>query len=179
MQINLKISGEILAAVRSHLLPQRTRNEQAGFMFAHWRFGANSSAELDFAEWSPLSPKDFAYQSPLHLELRDETRMRVIKRGHDLKCALIEFHSHPGPYPAQFSGSDFIGFREFVPHVLWRLKGRPYVAVVVAPSGFDALAWMTSVDEIIGVPVIDTGVGKHTPTGLSMAAVKEGRAWID
>lgn len=177
MQVDLRIPKEIFTAMRSHLLPRTTRNEQAGFMFAHFRPATEETLRLDFEEWCPLSPADFAYQSPLHLELRDETRARVIKRSHDLNCSLVEFHSHPSPYPAKFSGSDFMGFREFVPHVLWRLKNRPYAAVVVAPSGFDALAWMRSVDEILGTPVIDTGVAKFAPTGLSAAAVNEGHAW--
>jgi len=40
-----------------------------------------------------------------------------------------------------FSPSDIAGFREFVPHIHWRLKGKPYGAVVVAPASIDAALW--------------------------------------
>ena len=33
------------------------------------------------------------------------------------------------------------GLEEFVPHVRWRLGGRPYAALVFAPDGFDAMVW--------------------------------------
>jgi hypothetical protein len=41
---------------------------------------------------------------------------------------------------------DFEGFTEFVPHVRWRLRGRPYAAIVVADTTFDALAWIEPED---------------------------------
>ena len=34
-----------------------------------------------------------------------------------------------------------MGLLETVPHMFWRLDNRPYVAIVVARSGFDALVW--------------------------------------
>jgi hypothetical protein len=163
------------SSMRRHLLPRGTRNEQAGFVFAH-ATRETLSISFDFIEWLPLGARHFNHQSPNHLELRDETRAEVIKRAHDVGCSLIEFHSHPGHWPAQFSGSDFAGFREFVPHVLWRLKGKPYGAVVVAPSGVDALAW-TSPSEILRVQSIMLGFDRLTPTGLSMNAVEKGIAW--
>jgi hypothetical protein len=96
-----------------------------------------------------------------------------------MRCSLIEFHSHPAPWPAQFSGSDFHGFDEFVPHVLWRLKGRPYAAVVVAPRGFDALAWVTSPRQLLGVNAVVLGNEKIFPTGLSLNAALQGLVWND
>lgn len=166
--------------IRGHLLPKKARNEQAGFLFARPNVERGVSIALTYVDWVALSRNDFAHQSPYHLELRDETRARVIKRAHDLQCSLVEFHSHPGLWPAQFSVSDFHGFDEFVPHVLWRLKGRPYAAVVVAPSGLDALAWITSSREILGVSaVVLDNHEKVVPTGLSLKAAEEGVAWTD
>jgi len=54
----------------------------------------------------------------------------------------FECHAHPGWRPAVFSIYDFEGFSEFVPHVRWRLQDRPYAAIVVAGTTFDALAWI-------------------------------------
>ena len=78
-----------------------------------------------------------------HFALSDWVRADVIKRAHDLDASIAEFHSHLGPWPAEFSLTDQIGFQDFVPHVMWRLKGRPYLAVVVTPRDIDALVWMS------------------------------------
>ena len=179
MIVTLRIPKMTFDAMRGHLLPRGTRNEQAGFVFARAEVDPGAAITFDYVEWLPLHRKDFDHQSPLHLELRDETRARLIKHAHDLSCSLIEFHSHPGPWPAQFSGSDFHGFDEFVPHILWRLKGRPYAAVVVAPTGFDALAWITSPRLLFGVTAVDLGNEKIFPTGLSIKAAQQGLIWND
>src|SRR6266487_1407438 len=107
------------------------------------------------------------------MELADETRAQVIKRAHDLGASMVEFHSHPYPWPARFSESDRVGLEEFVPHVWWRLKGRPYAAVVVAPSGFDGLVWMTSPDRPEQLDGIACGDRLLRPTGLTL------RHWHD
>lgn len=128
------------ARLRAHLLPPGSENEEAAFAFADvhqtrcYRFVPR--------EWMLLAPGNFAYRSPYHLELADETRARIIKRAHDLRTSIVEFHSHPCNLVG-FSQSDLTGMAEFVPHVWWRLKGRPYAAVVIAPDGIDGLAWMT------------------------------------
>ena len=56
-----------------------------------------------------------------------------------MAASLIEIHSHPDPWAAAFSLADREGLRETVPHMWWRLNRRPYLALVVARSGFDAL----------------------------------------
>jgi hypothetical protein len=88
-------------------------------------------------------PTDFSFQSSYHIELAHETQARLIKRAWDVDCALIELHSHVGRFAsAAFSPSDLSGFEEFVPHVRWRLRGKPYLAIVVTAAEFDALAWL-------------------------------------
>ena len=139
-------SGAILVLPRTvhdelqrHLLRNPNANEEAAFVFAKHSTAGN---RFTFIEWFPVPPEGFVVQLPYHFELTDETRARVIKRAHDLGSSIIEFHSHTGPWPAQFSPSDWSGFEEVVPHMWWRLKGRPYAAVVVAKTGFDAFAWL-------------------------------------
>lgn len=63
----------------------------------------------------------------------------------------MEFHSHPIAEHAAFSPSDEAGFREFVPHVRWRLKKKPYFAAVFAPGDFDSLWWLSDSTEPEGV----------------------------
>jgi hypothetical protein len=85
---------------------------------------------------------DFEIHSDVHIELTDEARARIIKAAWDTGTSPVEFHSHPGDYwGAMFSPSDMYGFSDYVPHCRWRLRGRPYLAVVVSPAGMDALAW--------------------------------------
>ena len=53
-----------------------------------------------------------------------------------------------------FSPSDMYEFAEFVPHCRWRLRGRPYLAIVVSPAGADALAWIEASGEPVGLTAI-------------------------
>jgi hypothetical protein len=98
---------------------------------------------------------DFEIHSELHVELTDEARARIIKRAWDSRTSPVEFHSHPGDYRgAMFSPSDMYGFADYVPHCRWRLRGRPYLAVVVSPAGMDALAWTGAGAHAVGLIAI-------------------------
>jgi hypothetical protein len=46
------------------------------------------------------------------------------------------------------------GLAEFVPHCRWRLRGLPYLAVVVSPAGADALAWTDASGQPVGLTAI-------------------------
>ena len=76
-----------------------------------------------------------------HLALTDECRAMVIRWAHERSAALVEVHSHPSWWPASMSIIDIDGLAEWVPHVRWRLPGRPYAAIVVAGATLDALVW--------------------------------------
>ena len=55
----------------------------------------------------------------------------------------------------------------------WRLKRRPYIAIVVAPSGFDALVWYgddTEPKSLAGIEVDDTLL---TPTNITIGGWNE------
>src|SRR5262245_50164640 len=130
-------------ALWDHLLPIVDRREQGAFLFAA-AAAVDGRLEFSVIDHAFLGPQDFATQSEDHLELADTTRIRLIKQAHRLDATLIELHSHPGPSPGGFSPSDRFGLQETVPHMWWRLKGRPYLAIVVAPSGFDALVWLSN-----------------------------------
>ena len=119
-----------------HLVRVNPKSEEAAFVF--------TTAVGSILTWSEtyLVPKrQFAHRSLYHIELTDECRRETIKRAHDLGAGIVEFHSHPLSKTACFSPSDRSGFEEYVPHVMWRLKNRPYGAVVVGPSNFDSLYW--------------------------------------
>ncbi len=129
--------GDLIA----HLLPPGESPEQAAFLFARPSC-SDDQIVFEVFEAAPLGACDFAAQNDYHLELADATRARLIKRAHDLSASLVEMHSHLGSWPAAFSVSDRAGLRDTVQHMWWRLRKRPYIAVVVASSGFDALLWL-------------------------------------
>ena len=163
----LKLDKDLQGRLWSHLLPKDTVREQAVFLFCMTE-PADNGLTFVAVDQAFLGPDDFVAQHADYLELTDETRISLIKRAHVLGASLAELHSHPSPWPAAFSLSDRMGLKETVPHMRWRLQKRPYLAVVVAPSGFDALVW--SRDARIPEPLagIDIGGEFMTPTNFSL-----------
>jgi proteasome lid subunit RPN8/RPN11 len=166
-RVTIALDAGMHGRLLPHLLPVRGRYEEAAFVLARTERGGEG-ATFRAVELILLGPEWFEVRSPVYLELTDACRGMVIKRAHDLNASLIEFHSHPGSPRASFSWSDLSGFREFVPHVWWRLKGRPYAAVVVAPDSFDAVAWVDG--PAAHVPVTELHVGDRgmRPTGYTI-----------
>src|SRR5690606_25385659 len=133
-------------ALWRHLVPDDGNIEQAAFLYvAHSVVGDDLMFEVLTHEL--LARSDFAAQYSDYLELADDARVRIIKRAHALNASVVEIHSHPSSWPAEFSLSDRTGLRETVPHVRWRLQERPYLAVVVGQSSYDALVWAGQDDE--------------------------------
>jgi hypothetical protein len=141
-RVLLDVPQDVHAALWRHLLRKYSRVEEAAFVYAGQDI-IDGNSVFQYVSWLPVPARGFASRSRFHFELTDEMRGSVIKRAHDLGASLVEFHSHTRPWPASFSPSDLSGFHEFVPHVWWRLKGRPYMAIVVSRSGFDGFAWLT------------------------------------
>jgi len=165
-QILLKIPETTQTDIWAHLLPRLFAVEEAAFLFV-CRDPEEKAELFSYVDWIPVPPEGFLSRSAFHFELTDEIRAVVIKRAHDLGTSLVEFHSHRGRLPAKFSASDVLGFQEFVPHVWWRLKGRPYAAVVLSRSGFDGLVWSTGPNTPQRLNGIAVGKSVLTPTGLT------------
>jgi len=166
----LQIASSFKTAIWSHLLSGQDESEsieQAAFGFAKTTSEAETTA-FNMIEWLPIEKTGFAHQSGYHIELADNMRPFLIKRAHDLQTSLVEFHSHPFSARAEFSSSDLIGMDEFVPHVWWRLKGRPYLAIVVTPTQFDALAWITSPRSPIPLQELRTEDIVLRPSGFTL-----------
>ena len=161
-------------AIWDHLLSGPLEQESAGFLFVQRDPEPN---ELRFIpiDWYPVPSDGYSVRNDFHFELTDHTRRYVIKRAHDLGASVVEFHSHEGPWPACFSDSDLWGLREFVPHMWWRLRGRPYMAIVVTDRDFDGLAWIEAPDTpqpVSGIIVEGTTL---KPTNLS----HQGGRWYE
>ena len=167
MKTILKLPKGQYEAVIAHLLPPRSSLEEAAFLFATAvRSGDLVTFDVQAAEL--LSGDDYESHESDYLELLDETRARLIKRAHDLGSSLVEMHSHPGPSPAAFSFADRIGLDETVPHMWWRLSKRPYLAIVVARSGFDALVWLDGPKIPQALDALVAGDHLLKPTNLSL-----------
>ena len=158
----VSVPERIYRTVRRHLLPWCHRVEEAAFLYV-----VPTEDAFEYLESFPVPASGFASRSAYHLELNDETRAKVIKRAHDLGASIVEMHSHVGRGRARFSPSDLAGFRDFVPHVLWRLKYLSYLAVVMTRSGFDGLAWKRDPDVPERLHGIQVGSCLLTPTKLS------------
>jgi hypothetical protein len=156
------------AALRKHLLPGGSViGEEAAFGFVR-PVSRPRVPTFEFVEWLLVPRSGHAQSSDIYLELSDEIRSGVIKRAHDLEASLVEFHSHPFPGRAAFSGFDLEGLADFVPHVRWRLRGRPYFALVVSPTGFDGLAWLGEAKAALTLGGIAVGGQLFRPTGESL-----------
>jgi hypothetical protein len=133
--MDVAMTGADFDDLISHL--GSSEDEQVAFLFA----ARTSPDRLDVGEVYSVPPEGFLRQSPFHLALTDEVRAYVLGRATELDCCLIEVHSHEDTGPVWFSPTDLEGFEEWVPHVRWRLGGRPYVALVFGGEEFDALVW--------------------------------------
>lgn len=120
----------------SHLA---SRPEQVGFFLAD--FDAETQT-FQLTAWRPVHADGYEYQGDYHVRLSDETQTEMIQWATRENGCLVEAHSHGDLVPAAFSPSDLAGFVEWVPHCSWRLRRRPYAAIVTAADEFDALAWI-------------------------------------
>jgi hypothetical protein len=166
-RVMLNLPEEMHRALLEHLLPVNSLSEEAAFVFVHSNSDRGGVA-FWFMEWLAVEAEGFVHRSEGYLELTDTIRAQVIKRAHDLGASIVEFHSHPYPWPATFSQSDRKELDEFVPHVWWRLKGKPYLAVVVSPSGFDGLVWFSDPRTPQLLNGIRVGERVLPPTGLTL-----------
>jgi hypothetical protein len=169
----IRLPTGLFEELLAHLLPDGCKVEQAAFLFV----AADSSAEhvrFDVVEVAKLAAADFDSQGSEYLELADNTRARLIKHAHDLGVSLVEMHSHPFPWPAAFSDADLAGLAETVPDMWWRLPKRPYIAVVVAPSGFDALLWLDSPSAPQALGGVLAGDRLMRPTNRTLRALPGG-----
>jgi len=143
------IDGDLYEAIGGHL---GARAEQVGFFLAEWQ-----PEERRFAlrDWRAVPPEGLEHQSDFHVSLTDDVRAEAIKWAWDSGACLVEAHSHGKWGPAKFSPSDLWGFEEWVPHLWWRLRGRPYAALVTAGETFDAVAWIDGPNVVEQIESLD------------------------
>ena len=115
-----------------------------------------------------VPPEGLVHESAYHSEVTDEELSKVLKYAFQHDYILCETHSHPfSKADTAFSPSDKYGFTEFVPHVWWRLKGKPYFAVVFGQNDLDALAWLKDPRRPEALDIIKAGDTELRPTGIT------------
>jgi hypothetical protein len=139
MAVTFSISDDLYGRICDHLAGTA---EQVAFFLAQRSDGRVDHLRLVDAYMvaDGLEP-----DGPFHVHLADEVQGQVIRWAWSADASLVEAHSH-GPWgdPAAFSPTDLDGLAEWVPHVWWRLGGRPYAALVFGAQTFDGLAWTRS-----------------------------------
>jgi hypothetical protein len=137
------------SALERHL---QERAEQVAFMLANVDGETFAVTELRL-----LTSTDYAHQSDWHVHLMDQARPDLLQWATGADAALVEAHSHGLEGCPSFSGSDQAGFSEWVPHVRWRLQGRPYAALVQAGAAWDGLAWFNGGPEpVTAIEFVDS-----------------------
>lgn len=175
MAVEIHIPLELWIGLRSHLFQSTARDrnpEEAAFGYAAVT-AAQHTTNFSVSEMHLVAPQEFELQSEYHFTLTDEALGYQIKQAWDRGLSLVEFHCHRWPDdPPQFSLSDISGFSEIVPHLFWRLKGRPYGAVLLTPRGVDAVAWIKDGEQAEAVDRIVAGHGVIKPSGLTIATLR-------
>jgi hypothetical protein len=166
-EIILILSEHIYNKLHQHLLPKRSRLEECAFLFVETKL-YESRVEFIYKDSYYVSDSDYVFHSGYHLELKDSIRAMLIKKAHDLNCCIVETHSHIKQEVAEFSYSDWMGFYDFVPHVQWRLKGKPYISLVFTTRNFDALVWFKDHQRPTTLKGIQVGNKLKVPTGKSI-----------
>ena len=163
MKHYFRLSDAQWRSVVGHLLPSDSLLESAAFLFARASC-TDASRTLTVVDIALAQPQDFAHQYEDYLELTDTARVRLQKAATKLEASIIEVHSHPTQSVAAFSLADLFGFKESVPQMRWRLHDRPYGAIVMAPTSFDALVWWDTTGPAM-VDAVHLGESLLTPTG--------------
>jgi hypothetical protein len=168
MTTTITVDETTWAAACDHL---RGSVEQVGFFLADYDEPARRFAIRGFRA---LPETAFEIQSAVHVSLKDEVRPQVVGWATRESACLIEAHSHVwGPAAV----SDVYGFASWVPHVRWRLRRRPYAAVVMAEGTFDTLAWIEASPMPEQVTTIEIGDHELPATGMTLPRWAELERW--
>jgi hypothetical protein len=161
----INMPSDVYSNLQAHLFSEGDDREQAAFLFCRAEEG---SANYEVVDIQMLGNAEFAHQRDTYLELKDETRVRLIKLALELDASIVETHSHPWPGADVFSLADRIGLAETVPHMFWRLHKRPYFSLVFAPDGFDALVWIYDATDPKPLKHIDINTALLKPSNRSL-----------
>lgn len=164
MTSTITFSPDQYSTTWEHLLPRPQIQEEAAFAFVRRDASTDQHSYTVTDTW--LLPREMLLsQHADYLELTDEAHVQVIQQAHRLDASVVEMHSHLGGGAPAFSKFDCAGLADTVPHMWWRLKGRPYFAIVVSRGGYDALAWLDGPGAPSGLSCLRVGSRRLLPSG--------------
>jgi hypothetical protein len=170
MTIEVRLTSEEWILLRQHLF--QNSKEHAAFAFCKLARGDDGVALVSEDLYLAVR-SDFELQLEYHITLSDETLARLIKKAWDHDHCIVEFHSHPkSPGGVSFSPSDLDGLADVVPYIGWRLRGRPYAAVVVGLKEIDALAWVDDFTVPQRLDVVRVGNDKLLPSQITISELE-------
>jgi hypothetical protein len=139
-------------------------NEHIGFFLADWN---GADRRFSVREWRAVADDEYRVLTDFHVALKDSVRGSVIKWAWDSGACLIETHSHGRFGRVGFSPTDVSGLEEWVPHLWWRLSGRPYAALVSTGESVDGWAWITAANQPEQIDRVILGSTEMTASGRS------------
>ena len=167
-QVVLSASEDLYQRIVGHLIERQGDIESFAFAFAKKLQQPNGNEEFACVDVMLIPPDQVEHDSQYHSVMSDAILSDVFKKAHELNASIVEFHTHLGPFPAEFSDTDWEGTEEIARHALWRLRGNPYIAVVVTSAEFDGVIWTTDRDEPAQLDGISIDGRLLEPTGLSL-----------
>jgi len=159
MAARIRIKSAMFDELERHL----DQPELAAFLLADF-----DGHDFEVVEIRAVAGDGYSSRSNYHLELADSARPQLIAWALERELCLIEVHSHGPDFP-QFSRSDQLGFLDWVPHVRWRLRGRPYAALVRSGDEWDGLAWAGSAGEAQIVEALEITAGDSDEAGADIS----------
>lgn len=159
--MRLIIPQQFSKRIRRHLAK---KTEQVVFLFLDQR----DPDSFECKNISLIPESELVNESEFHAEVSERAIAAVIKEAATSNSSLCEVHSHPfNKTGTEFSPSDKSGFSEFVPHVWWRLRSKPYFAIVSGQRDCDALAWVKDPVHPTAISEVHFGRKILKPTGIS------------
>lgn len=106
----------------------------------------------------------------------DDIRADLLRWASIRGDALVECHLHQHGDPACMSRIDVTGLADWAPHVRWRLGGRLYVALVLAETTIDGVAWTRSDNLAEPIETVYIGSARMRTTGRSIKRIQREEA---
>lgn len=172
MTATLVVDPDLYRSCRAHLAQ---RAEGIGFFMADYE---STSRAFVLRQWRAIPASGLEASNEFHVALQEDMQADIIKWAWNDGGSLVEAHSHGPDQLACFSPFDVDGFDEWVPHIWWRLRGRPYAAIVIAGDSTDALAWIegpATPEQIEGISVSEH---LELSTRATFTQFGRGRGWV-
>jgi len=164
MSHEIFITADVLHRVRHHLFQNQL--EQAAFLFATTET-KDEAVRFHVEDFYLVPTSGWDVQMDVYLEMTAEERAKILKRARDRNTAIIDCHSHPhSQEEVWFSPSDHVGITEFAQYVRWKLKAKPFAALVFGETSIDGVVWQgdfACAEPLATLSIV--GQGRLRPTG--------------